>query len=75
MKRTFFNFQSINGRWACTMIFVLASIVAWGQERGAKTTEELVNLGFENVRWTEHDNERIYTIENNVYKAQGVGSA
>lgn len=75
MKRTFFNFQSINGRWACTMIFVLASIVAWGQESGEKTTEELVNLGFENVRWTENDNERIYTIENNVYKAQGVGIA
>ena len=46
-----------------------------GQIGGEATTEELVNLGFENVRWTENDNERIYTIENNVYKANGVGIA
>ena len=75
MKRTFFNLQSTNGRWACIMIFMLSFVTTWGQENGEKATEELVNLGFENVRWTENDNERIYTIENNVYKAQGVGIA
>lgn len=47
----------------------------WGQTGGEKATEELVNMGFENVRWTENDDERIYTIENNVFKANGVGIA
>ena len=37
--------------------------------------EELISMGFENVRCTENDNERIYTIENNVFKAQGFGIA
>jgi hypothetical protein len=32
-------------------------------------------MGFENVRCAENDDERIYTIENNVYKTQGVGIA
>lgn len=47
----------------------------FAQTGGEATTEELVNMGFENVRWTENDEERIYTIENNVYKANGVGIA
>lgn len=57
------------------MVIMMITIVAWGQEGGERTTEELVSLGFENVRWTENDEERVYTIENNVYKAQGVGIA
>ena len=75
MKKQFFNFQSISHRWISTMVIMMISIMVWGQEGGEKATEELVNLGFENVRWTENDDERIYTIENNVYKAQGVGIA
>lgn len=43
----------------------------WGQQENV--VEELVNHGFENVRWIENEDECIYTIENNVYKAQGVG--
>ena len=42
---------------------------------GNETIEELIGMGFENVRCAENDNERIYTIENSVYKAQGVGIA
>lgn len=42
---------------------------------GNETIEELTGMGFENVRCAENENERIYTIENNVYKAQGVGIA
>jgi hypothetical protein len=42
---------------------------------GNETIEELIGMGFENVRCAENENERIYTIENNVYKAQGVGIA
>ena len=49
---------------------------ACGQKsNGERAAEVLVNLGFENVRWTENNEELIYTIENNTYKAQGVGIA
>lgn len=47
----------------------------WGQSETYKAVVELVEHGFENVRWSENENERIYTIENNVYKTQGVGIA
>ncbi len=48
---------------------------AGGQDRtkGEETVQRLVDEGFENVRWSETGEERIYTIENNVYKANGVG--
>lgn len=45
----------------------------WGQNGGEFTSEELVRLGFENVRWVENDSERIYTIENVAYKIQEEG--
>ncbi|MBE6282620.1 MAG: hypothetical protein E7095_11325 [Bacteroides sp.] len=51
---------------------MLSSIASWGQEK-RNAVEELVEHGFENVRWTENEDECIYTIENNVYKAEGVG--
>ena len=57
------------------MITILSSIVMWGQSETYKAVVELVEHGFENVRWSENENERIYTIENNVYKTQGVGIA
>ena len=57
------------------MITILSSIVMWGQSETYKVVVELVEHGFENVRWSENENERIYTIENNVYKTQGVGIA
>ena len=63
-------------RWIIlTILTILPWLNIWGQSGGECTTEELIRLGFENVRWTENDNERIYTIENNVYKASGVGIA
>ena len=63
-------------RWiTLTILTILPWLTIWGQSGGECTTEELIRLGFENVRWTENDNERIYTIENNVYKASGVGIA
>ena len=46
---------------------LLTTVQTWGQIGGESTTEELVSIGFENVRWTENDKERIYTIENNVF--------
>ena len=47
----------------------------WGQLGTNKAVEELIIHGFENVRWIENEKECIYTIENDVYRAQGVGIA
>ena len=58
------------------LLFIIAMIIstnAWAQSSGELTSEELVKLGFENVRWTENDEERIYTIENTAYRIQGEG--
>ena len=52
------------------MTFALTS---WAQNGGEKVTEELIRLGFENVRWVENETERIYTIENSAYKIQEIG--
>ena len=73
MNKKFFKIQTATKHWLTMIIILLSPILVWGQENGEKTVEELVNHGFENVRWTDTEEERIYTIENNVYKAQGVG--
>ena len=78
MKNKFFRLKTTFRYWTCLMALILSwasTVPVWGQTSGEATIEELVNMGFENVRWTENDNERIYTIENNVYKASGVGIA
>lgn len=72
MKQTFFNSWIAYNRWIGLMLAILPSIAGWGQEK-INAVEELVEHGFENVRWTENEDEYIYTIENNVYKAEGVG--
>ena len=72
MKQTFFNSWIAYYRWIGLMLAMLSSIAGWGQEK-RNAVEELVEHGFENVRWTENEDECIYTIENNVYKAEGIG--
>ena len=80
MRNEFFKFTLTNRNWLCLLISIL-SFVHPQTIKGQKvqdineTTEELVEMGFENVRCAENDDERIYTIENNVYKTQGVGIA
>ena len=78
MKKKFFSLTLSFKHWKRIMTFflsLLTTVQTWGQIGGESTTEELVSIGFENVRWTENDKERIYTIENNVFKANGVGIA
>ena len=73
-----FTLASRIGFYAFAIILTFAfPQITRGQEvgMGYETVEELISMGFENVRCTETENERIYTIENNVYKAQGVGIA
>lgn len=80
MRSKFFKFKLTHRAW----FHIIASILSFclpqtlrGQDiqNGNITVEELVKMGFENVRCSENEKERIYTIENNVYKAQGVGIA
>ena len=75
MERMFFNLQATHHRWIGFIIAIFSSLVMWGQSGTNKAVEELTSHGFENVRWIEDEKECIYTIENNVYKAQGVGIA
>jgi hypothetical protein len=35
--------------------------------------QKLKDMGYENIRWIDTDEERIYTIENDAYKLSGVG--
>ena len=59
-----------------SILLHIAPASIWGQtSNGEQATKELADHGFENVRWVETANELIYTIENNMYKAQGVGIA
>jgi hypothetical protein len=37
------------------------------------TVQKLKDMGYENIRWIDTNEERIYTIENDVYKLSGVG--
>ena len=55
------------------MFFILSATIVWGQSSGDAATDELVKMGFEDVRWTETENERIYTVENVAYRLNGVG--
>ena len=73
MKLKFFENQAFS-RWICLMVIaILPWSTIWGQSEGENTVEELVRLGFENVRWAENESERIYTIENSTYNIQEVG--
>ena len=78
MKRPFFSniTTHLNRQYIYIVLLIVAMthhLEGWSQTCGSSTTEELVKLGFENVRWTENEIERIYTIENNVYKIQEIG--
>ena len=75
MKLNFFKNQALS-RWISLIaIAMLPWFIGWGQSRGESTVEELVRLGFENVRWAENEVEIIYSIENSVYKIQETGIA
>lgn len=56
-------------------VFFLCCVIplkGWGQN-GESTVDALVEMGFENVGWTEDDNERVYVLQNSAYRLNGVG--
>ena len=42
-------------------------------QTGEQTVDALVEMGFENVGWTEDSDERVYVLQNSAYRLQGVG--
>lgn len=54
------------------LLFLFFCAKGMGQS-GDLTAETLVKMGYENVRWTEDDGERVYVIQNSAYRLNGVG--
>lgn len=67
---TIFSRREFNLFVLLTLFFLPLKIVA---QSGASTVEMLVGMGFENVRWTEDDKERVFVIENSAWRLSGVG--
>ena len=58
----------------CAALFLLCLLPLKGfSQAGESTVNALVGMGFENVGWTEDDNERVYILQNSAYRLQGVG--
>lgn len=57
---------------AAFFLFCLLPLKGFCQT-GESTVNTLVEMGFENVGWTEDGNERIYVLQNSTYRLQGVG--
>lgn len=58
--------------YAMFFLCCLIPTKGWGQS-GESTVDALVEMGFENVGWTEDDNERVYVLQNSAYRLNGVG--
>lgn len=58
-----------------TLLLVLALLLPLFAlaQTGETTVDALVKMGFENVSWAENSEERVFLLENNVYRATGVG--
>ena len=63
-------------KWIVRLSFVVLALAmagsAWAQS-GEETVRHLVEMGFENVGWTEDEHERVYVLQNSAYRQQGVG--
>ena len=63
-------------KWIVRLSFIVLALAtagsAWAQS-GEETVRHLVEMGFENVGWTEDEHERVYVLQNSAYRQQGVG--
>lgn len=62
----------VKNKWLVVVLFLFFYVKGMGQS-GSSTADTLVKMGFENVRWTEDDQERVYVIQNSAYRLEGVG--
>lgn len=58
----------------CAAFFLLCLFPVMGFcQTGESIVDALVGMGFENVGWTEDEDERVYVLQNSAYRLQGVG--
>ena len=58
----------------CVVFFLYGLTAVKGvAQTGEQTVDALVEMGFENVGWTEDGDERVYVLQNTAYRLQGVG--
>lgn len=69
--RKYLNTKTI-ARGIVFFLCCLLPLKGFGQT-GESTVNALVEMGFENVGWTEEGNERVYVLQNSAYRLQGVG--
>ena len=69
--RKFLNTKTI-ARCAAFFLYCLLPLKGFAQT-GESTVNTLVEMGFENVGWTEDGNERVYVLQNSAYRLEGVG--
>ncbi len=62
----------VAAQYVTLFLFCLFPMIGYGQT-GQETVDALVRMGFENVGWTEDDDERVYILQNTTYRLQGVG--
>lgn len=73
MKRMSSNFRFPILQWICAVCFMAITTASWGQEYEKEIVKELANLGFENIRYIENENERIFSLENITFRIQEKG--
>ena len=58
----------------CAALFLFCLLPLKGIcQTGESTVNTLVEMGFENVGWTEDTEERVFVIQNSAYRLEGVG--
>lgn len=58
----------------CAAFFLFCLLPLKGMcQTGEDAVNRLVEMGYENVGWTEDENERVYVLQNSAYRLQGVG--
>ncbi len=58
----------------CAALFLFCLLPLKGIcQTGENTVNTLVEMGFENVGWTEDGKERVYVLQNSAYRLNGVG--
>lgn len=58
----------------CVAILLLCTFPLKGLgQTGENAVNTLVGMGFENVGWSESDDERVYVLQNSAYRLNGVG--
>lgn len=60
-------------QYAVFFLFCLLPLKG-GCQTAVSTVDTLVEMGFENVGWTEDADERVYVLQNAAYRLQGVGA-